>query len=445
MNKKLIFTIAAVVGIITSLLMPATASADPAVIEVWPGDSIQTAVDNAKQNDTILVHTGAYHQSVIVSTNGITLRGEAGTILVGAGPADEGTTLLRDGIILDGVRRVTVECFEITEYLSTDLPLFGKGITVRPGSSHNLIQDNKLITNQAGIAILGGTKNQVVRNKVIGSWRIGIDLISGSSSNLVQKNDISDSGIQFEGIGRGIGIGGSNNQVIENKVVSSTMQGIILFPMASGNLVQDNHVSGTLCEPGAAGIRIDGTNNHVLKNTVINSCSGGITLFGTASNNIVQNNNISDSGAGVVIDGTKNQVLDNNVTNTAEMGIVIGWYDSSTENLVQGNNISHCGLTSGFDGISISYGFNNQVLDNRIENSGMNGIGLYGLSSGNLIRNNYVSDSECNGIAALGYAGGNTITENRVQDSGTSYYDLYDSIYPPGNTWLDNKYETRNW
>ena len=102
MNRKAIYTIAAVVGILTGLMMPATASADPAIIEVWPGDNIQDAVNTATPGDTIIVHAGEYHFPVAISTDDITLKGEEGAILDGSGlpvPAVYGIGLVA------GVRR----------------------------------------------------------------------------------------------------------------------------------------------------------------------------------------------------------------------------------------------------------------------------------------------------------------------------------------------------
>lgn len=42
---------------------------------VWPGHSIQAAIDKADPGDTIIVEPGTYHQSLLITTDGITLRG----------------------------------------------------------------------------------------------------------------------------------------------------------------------------------------------------------------------------------------------------------------------------------------------------------------------------------------------------------------------------------
>jgi pectin methylesterase-like acyl-CoA thioesterase len=44
-------------------------------IVVGPGQSIQAAVNHASPGDTVLIKPGAYHQSVPIRKDGITLRG----------------------------------------------------------------------------------------------------------------------------------------------------------------------------------------------------------------------------------------------------------------------------------------------------------------------------------------------------------------------------------
>jgi hypothetical protein len=56
---------------------PAAASHGGATIVVWPGHSIQAAVDRARPGDTVFVKAGVYHQSVLIRTDGITLQGTA--------------------------------------------------------------------------------------------------------------------------------------------------------------------------------------------------------------------------------------------------------------------------------------------------------------------------------------------------------------------------------
>jgi len=53
---------------------------------VWPGHSIQRAVNHAKPGDTVLVHHGTYHQAAATTKNGINLVGRRVTLLPPANP-----------------------------------------------------------------------------------------------------------------------------------------------------------------------------------------------------------------------------------------------------------------------------------------------------------------------------------------------------------------------
>ena len=59
-----------------ALSVPAAAGATAGTtIVVSPGQSIQAAVNQAQPGDTVLVKPGVYHQAVLITTDGITLRG----------------------------------------------------------------------------------------------------------------------------------------------------------------------------------------------------------------------------------------------------------------------------------------------------------------------------------------------------------------------------------
>ena len=53
---------------------------------VWPGQSIQKAVNRAHPGDTVLVHHGTYHQTVAIRKNDINLVGHHVTLLPPAHP-----------------------------------------------------------------------------------------------------------------------------------------------------------------------------------------------------------------------------------------------------------------------------------------------------------------------------------------------------------------------
>ena len=72
------FRLAAAVAVAAIPLVMVTAPADAAGRIVHPGESIQAAIDAARPGATIRVAPGTYHESIIITTDGVTL--------VGSGP-----------------------------------------------------------------------------------------------------------------------------------------------------------------------------------------------------------------------------------------------------------------------------------------------------------------------------------------------------------------------
>lgn len=139
----------------------------PTTWDVYPGQSIQAVLDSAKPGDTVIVHAGVYNQSVVI-TKSINLI-ENGAILDGTPPADSGTTLQNDSIIIgQGVSDVTVRNFEIRNYLGTG----GNGIAAWNNGTSNIQIINNVI-HDTGIAINvgnGGTgfhENWFISNNTV--------------------------------------------------------------------------------------------------------------------------------------------------------------------------------------------------------------------------------------------------------------------------------------
>ncbi|UCC16453.1 MAG: right-handed parallel beta-helix repeat-containing protein [Dehalococcoidales bacterium] len=504
MSKKLIITLAAVIGILTTLIVPTTASADPAIHDVWPGQSIQDAVKAANLGDTILVHAGTYHQSVFIPKPGITLQGESGTILDGNYPSDPDTFLGTAAIILSG-SGITVEGLTIKHFNKEEpgdlKPKLGTGISLMPSATDCYIRNNHIKIGLIGIKI-GGQNNRVESNYMKGMLVSSISIVPSANGNLVQYN-IG----QHANTGAGIQVMGSGgNQILENEISGTAINGIALVDCPS-NIVNNNHVS----DSGHNGIMLLNANNNAVEgNHISNSGFNGIAVQDGAADNVVTGNHVTNSGIedgggimlqnaddnlvsdnqvtystgpGISIEGTGNRVLANRITDIQNQGIAvftiaegnvvydnrisstqtgigvggsnneivenkvtgsasdgITIFPSASNNLVLGNKVTG----SGEGGIVMHSSSFNEIADNHVTVSGLDGIVMIGASSGNYVRDNYVSDSNENGIAAIKGASGNEIRENHVMKS--AIFDLFDENYPPlvTNLWQNNKYETSN-
>jgi nitrous oxidase accessory protein NosD len=80
--RRLALTLALAAAAMAVLATPALAKTH----DVWPGHSIQKAVNHAKPGDTVLVHHGTYHQTVAITKNDINLVGRDVTLLPPANP-----------------------------------------------------------------------------------------------------------------------------------------------------------------------------------------------------------------------------------------------------------------------------------------------------------------------------------------------------------------------
>jgi len=134
-----------VAGVLASMLALAPA-ASAATIDVLPGQSIQAAINHASPGDTIVVHPGVYHESVVVTKDHLTLHGAgasgAGTVLM---PPQQSNRCLHGaaGICVFGDKNgprvgTTVEGFELKGFGAFGLVGFGaKNLTVQQiGRAH---------------------------------------------------------------------------------------------------------------------------------------------------------------------------------------------------------------------------------------------------------------------------------------------------------------------
>ncbi|MEU9986254.1 right-handed parallel beta-helix repeat-containing protein [Streptomyces sp. NPDC048045] len=322
----------ALVGAGLGAAAPAAAAHRPLVVS--PGESIQKAVDAARTGDTVVVLAGTYHESVKISTPGVTLRGVgAGTVIEPAAPkaATKAATKATDscseggnGICVVGTRtrniaNVTVEDLTVTGFSRTGV--FGTAtdtMTVRrvdaykngvwgiaqEGSVRGVVQDNHAHDNgDAGIFLANTIKEEA------GAYDSGQTLVE---HNRVENNRI------------GITVRRLRNLTVQANYVTGNCAGVFVVgdenrPKAgditvTANRVTENNKSCPKTERLPAlqgsGIVLTGTEktrvtgNLVARNTGTSPLSGGIVLFksfvGVTSDanrideNAVENNSPAD-------------------------------------------------------------------------------------------------------------------------------------------------------
>ncbi|MFF8596568.1 nitrous oxide reductase family maturation protein NosD [Streptomyces sp. NPDC015220] len=325
----LLLSAAALVGSGVAAAPPISVSV-PLVHLVRSGQSIQKAVDAARPGDTVLLMPGTYHQSVKVTTPGLTLRGtsQGTTVLKPATtkPTDDcgsrGNGICVVGTKAERLEDVTVSNLTVTGFPRAGLVAVGtEGLTVRHVSAErnglwglaeersrrseyreNLARGNgdagvflaNTITAEQGAVDTGGT---VVADNRLEDNRIGV--------TVRRLRDLTVAGNHVTGNCAGVFVVGD-----ENKPRAGALT-------VRGNLVAQNnkYCAKTARLPflQGSGIVLTGAedtevrHNTVLGNSGTSPLSGGIVLFrsfvGAANErNRVHDNALQDNAPADLVD-----------------------------------------------------------------------------------------------------------------------------------------------
>ena len=260
--------------------------------------SIQEAIDNANDGDTIEVHSGTYYENVRVNKE-LTIISESGnpddTIVQAADPGDEVFYVISDNVTINGFK-VTGATYSLT--FAIDL--------------HNV------------------RNCSILNNKILDNW-LGI-WFYGSSYNAIANNIISNSGW-------GIYVGhSSNNNKLNNNSIISNQNGIYLEDTNNHTLNDNNFINNDL------GINLDNSNNNnIFGNNFGYNTIYGIYLQGSNGNHIYANNFINNNN-------NANSSYSINNWNSTEQ--ITYQYNGSTFINYVGNYWSdYTGLDSDSDGI----------------------------------------------------------------------------------------------
>ena len=264
-------------------------------IFIVPDDypTIQDAIDNASDGDTIQVRSGTYYENVFVDKS-VTIIGE-----------DKETTII-DGNLLGDVVYVSANWVNISGFTiqnSGNIEFVDAGIHIR--SNYNAISDNNLGPNgMFGIYIESSCKNTIEENYITSNVD-GIHL-SGSDNNTITGNTIKNNdwdGIcitnhtsytdifnnRLESNRRGIHINSyshDNDISSLNIILDNTRFGVLV----QGYSYENNIVNNTITGSARCGIKLDKGNNNVISKNHIENCAISINLDFSPKNTITKNN-----------------------------------------------------------------------------------------------------------------------------------------------------------
>jgi parallel beta-helix repeat protein len=368
------------------------AKAEPKMVVV-PDDysTIQDAVDNAAEGDTVFVRRGYYFESVLIDKSLSLVAEPNETFIVGNDYKLNGTIVLirhdhvnvsgftirtnkptssRRGIHLLDVSYCNVSRNTITD-CSTGIWLYG--------ASQNSIAGNNLIDNTHGIIINLSDDNTFVGN-VAAEGVYGIQLIA-STRNMFRSNNMTNNTLNFE-LSSGAGAVYFNDVDASNMIdgkpvcywvnrsyetVPSDVEYVILVN-CTGITVHDGDVGKSFKE-----ILLVYTNNSNIRNTNV-----PIRLVCSSYNTIAHN-----AGTVQLENSSSNTITENTIKYANRMIYLTG----SSGNIVSGNTV-----TNG-NGILIYYSSNDNIISNNTLTNNDQGIQIHG-SSRNILRNNRMTNNE---------------------------------------------------
>jgi len=340
-------------------------------------NSIQDAIDNASAGDTIRVHSGTYHENVVVNKSvGLIGNGSANTTIDGEGDSIS-VYITENGCKVSGLRIIN------SDYA---------GIWVE--SNHTIISQNNCSSKYAGI-LIANSKNCRISNNTCTNNYDGIWI--GSSSDCL----ISNNTCEYNNYGINL-VNASNCSIDSNVCPGNDISGIDVA--TSTNCT----VTNNKCENNYCGIYLGSNENCTIQNNI---CSlnekYGIQLVW--SNGCNASNNICDNNLeyGLYLERSTGCTLDNNTMNDDSIFITGTFQHWNTQRITSTNTVNGKPVYyyKNDEDFTVPYGAGQVILANcsRIEvgdqylSNGSVGI-LIGFSSNITIANSTFSSNIMHGI-----------------------------------------------
>ena len=317
-------------------VLPVNAKAAEICVGSGGISSIEDALEQAKEGDTIFVPAGLYKEQISVEIDGVTIKGEDGTILEGTGinPTED-----NDSMISVSASDVVIENIEIRGFTlkKASEDIAPKGIYIDEGSENVKIDGCKIHDmgckysngddtdyNAHGILVDGGlkaaTKDITITNCEVYGLRLGNSeavVVNGNVDGFkISKNKIHDcDNIAIDAIGFE-----ESTKDLNDRARAGEISDNVIYNITSTNNV-------TYDDPCAGGIYIDGGTDITVCDNYVENCDIGIE--------------IASEHKGTVVDDIRvyNNTL---VNNNNQAGISLGGYDpkstGAATNVVISNN-----------------------------------------------------------------------------------------------------------
>lgn len=334
--------------------------------------SIQDAVDNAKDRDTIQVCNGNYSENIFVD-KALTIKTHSKNTYATIIQAKN----IEENIFYVTSNEVNITGFTIKAGKEDNRRISDENAGIYLDNVHDCVISNNVLSGHANGIFLNHSFDTIISDNFVFSNNLHGIYVTNSKNNLLSNNEVSSNnyGIYFASSSHnrlsnnnashnnnyGIALWNSSRNVLENNLASSNKYGICLTSSFENEL-HDN----VAYRNGLHGIYLWWSSTNNLKNNSLNfNGYSGINLYGS-SNNYFDYNNASSNKKGVRLewDCNNNSIRNNILISNHESGIYI--IDSSNNTVLE--NI----LLDNQKGIEIKEiytrgPFNNKMYNNEID------------------------------------------------------------------------------
>jgi parallel beta-helix repeat protein len=321
--------------------------------------SIQEAVNNAQNGDTILVNPGVYQENVVVdkeltilSNPTISANQTNRTYVIGAGSENDVFDIYSNNVNIEGLYIIGGPSGKERDEIGINL----KGV------ENCTLSNNALVLNDVGISI-NGSKLNYIDNNLVSLGKDGIALVN-SNDNVLSNNTVTTNS-------NGILLNNSVNNTLVNNSADSNIIGVFLG-MSQGNTLTYNFIMRNVY-----GIRSQGAKSNSVINNSLYLNDVGVYLTESADNAIYENKfsnflNVVEEGKNIWSSVSKGNFWSNYTGQDAD-GNGVG--DTPYVINLTTESIDYMPLFSGNTSVNISINTSENMSGNTSENmSGNNNM-----------------------------------------------------------------------
>lgn len=302
------------------------------VIHVYPGESIQDAINEANPGDIVYVHSGTYYENITIHKS-ITLKGENKDTTVIDG------NHLRD-VIVTTVNDVNIQNFTIQNSGQTG---WDHGITCGDNIYNVNISSCILKYNSGGIRFNSVNDSTISDCNIYQNSAASITVYDNSDNIHIQNCTIKNNG-EDKGYSGYIGIFGDDmcsNITVSGCQISNNYNGGISIKNAENIYISNNNLYGNTRRNifiiGSTNIHF--SNVNIYNNEILNGPNAGIQIQDCQGGIKVEKNNIDNNDAsGIYLLRSQNINIRNNTITESKAGINL---DDSPDSIITGNTISN--------------------------------------------------------------------------------------------------------